>query len=541
MTSNAIRWVGTQALLVEQASLDGVLALHAALLEHPLSGQTDLVPAARTLLIRFDCHRRAAQAVDHIKTIDAPAIDERSGRQITIEVVYDGEDLETVGELTGLGVDGVIEAHTGQVWRAAFGGFAPGFVYLAGDNNRLNVARRDSPRTAVPAGSVALAGHFSAVYPRRSPGGWQLIGRTNARIWDTERDEPALIRAGDSVRYIAVDKLDETSTEPRPTTDDAPSHDNATSALEIVSPGLQSLIEDLGRPGLSHLGVSASGAADESAARQGNRLVGNTPGDALIESLLGGLCVRARGDQVLALSGANGRAEIDGPHGQRLAPLRQPFVLHHDETLALASPERGLRRYLAIRGGLDIDPVLDSRATDTLSGIGPAPLAAGRILPVADAGPTHVVGASEPSTLAEPEADGATRLRVVLGPRQDWFDSDSVDRLTRMVWRAGQQSNRIGVRLDPAEPTDDAPLQRHRGGELASEGTVAGAIQVPPAGQPVLFLTDHPVTGGYPVIAVVISADLPRAAQLAPGDAVRLSVVDFDSQPGQPDSQGPAS
>lgn len=527
MMSNAVRWVGSQALLVERASLDGVLALHATLLEHPFAGQVDLVPAARTLLVRFDSHRNATRAVDCVKDINPPAVDAQSGRRITIEVVYDGEDLETVGELTGLGVDGVIEAHTSQLWRASFGGFAPGFVYLAGDSDTLDVPRRDSPRTAVPAGSVALAGQFSAVYPRQSPGGWQLIGRTNARVWDTDRDEPAMIQAGDTVRYVAVDYFSDISSEPASSTREIPSDDNTTSAIEVVAPGMQSLVEDLGRPGLSHLGVSVSGAADESAARQANRLVGNAPDDAMIESVLGGLIVRARGDQVVALTGASASDAISGPHGGRPAPILAPFVLHDDETLELAPPRRGLRRYLAVRGGIDVAPVLDSRSSDTLSGIGPAPLAAGHVLPVGPAGSSHIVGTPEPPTLADRPEHDTTVLRVVLGPRQDWFSDDALDRFTRVQWRASQQSNRIGVRLTIDTPeTAEAPLQRRRNGELASEGTVAGAIQVPPSGLPVLFLKDHPVTGGYPVIATVIAADLDRAAQLAPGDAIRFSVVE---------------
>lgn len=525
MTPNAVRRVGSQALIAELGTLDAVLALHACMLEHPLPGQVDLIPAASTLLIQFDWHRNAAHAVGRLTEIDAPAIDDQSGRQLTIEVVYDGEDLAAVGTLTGLGVDGVIEAHTGQLWRAAFSGFAPGFVYLAGANNTLDVPRRDSPRTAVPAGSVAIAGYFSAVYPRRSPGGWQLIGRTNARVWDIHREEPAMIQAGDSVRYVAVDRF---SDAPCPSATCAPpSHDDAACAIEIVNPGMQSLIEDLGRPGLSHLGVSPSGAADEASARQANRLVGNTPDDAVIETVLGGLTVRARGDQVLALTGAGGNANISGPHGARAAPMLAPFVLYNGETLELAHPSRGLRRYLGVRGGIDIAPVLQSRSSDTLSGIGPAPLAVGNVLPVGPVWPSHIVGTPEPSTLADRPKDGTTTLRAVLGPRHDWFDDDSLDRFTRLRWRTSEQSNRVGVRLTlDREHNAGAPLARSRQGELDSEGTVAGAIQVPPSGLPVLFLKDHPVTGGYPVIAAVIAADLPRAAQLAPGDVVRFSIVD---------------
>lgn len=395
MKPRGLRWVGSQALLVELGSLDSVLALHASILDEPLPGQIDLVPAARTLLIQCDSHRNAARATERVMAIDAPPIDDRSGRTHDIEVVYDGDDLKDVAEATGLGVDGVIAAHTGQRWRAAFSGFAPGFVYLVGENDALEVPRRDNPRTAVPPGAVGLAGHFSAIYPRRSPGGWQLIGRTNARLWDINRAPPALIQAGDSVRYVAVDRLRETEPESAPAENTRP--DEASEpAIDIIDAGIQSLIEDLGRPGLSHLGVSVSGAADESAARQANRLVGNAPDEAVIETVLAGLTIRARGDLVLARAGACGPAEISGPNGSRAAPQCAPFVLHDAETYTLAAPRRGLRSYLAVRGGIDVPSVLHSRSADTLADIGPAQLSAGHALPVGVAGPSHVVGAPEP-------------------------------------------------------------------------------------------------------------------------------------------------
>jgi len=524
MSAGPIRWVGSRAVMVECDTLADVLALHRYLLDTPLPGQIDLVPAAKTLLIKCDSHRNAMRAHAAIAHIEAPPIEHGEGKTIEIEVVYDGEDLESVGELTGLGVDGVIEAHTAQAWRAAFSGFAPGFVYLAAENDALDVPRRDSPRTAVPAGSVALAGGFSAVYPRRSPGGWQLIGRTNTRAWDIKRDEPALIQAGDLVRFKAVDRLEDKNSGAGSTPHEEAGANAAEPAIEIVNAGMQSLVEDLGRPGLSHLGVSISGAADEAAARQANRLVGNSADKAVIETLLGGLTIRAHGDMTLARAGAEADASITSDRAPRRAPMRTPFALHDGETLTLAAPSRGLRHYIAARGGLDVPPVLDSRATDAMSGIGPEPLAAGTLLPVGVARPSHIVGAAEPSTLAQTKDE--TVLRVMFGPRHDWFSPQTCHRFLQQRWLATDQSNRIGVRLTTDENDDDAAvLERHRAGELASEGTVPGALQVPPSGLPVLFLKDHPVTGGYPVIAVVIAEDLPIAAQLRPGEAVRFMAV----------------
>ncbi|RJS91138.1 carboxyltransferase domain-containing protein [Salinisphaera sp. Q1T1-3] len=535
MSAAGIRRVGTRALLVECQSLDDVLALDAHLAETPLAGQIERVPAARTLLLGFDSAHHVAAAGARLPTLAPAPIDADTGREITIDVVYDGADLADVADHTGLSVEAVIAAHTGQHWRAAFGGFAPGFFYMVGDNDRLDVPRRAAPRTAVPAGAVGLAGHFSAVYPKQSPGGWQLIGRTDARLWDPTRDSPALIRAGDRIRYRAVDTLDDTPAD-GPASASATQSDvggDAGPALCVVDPGLQSLAEDLGRPGQAHLGVPVSGVADRAAARQANRLVGNAPGAAVIETVLGGLVVRAVGEAVVAASGAPGVLSIEGPHGPRRAETGRPFLLRDAETLTFAAPSHGLRRYLAVRGGFVVDPVLGSGARDTLSDMGPPPLAAGDTLSIGAADNGHVVGAPEPTTLAAPPDDGIVRLRVVLGPRADWFSTATIERFTTTPWRVTQQSNRIGLRLavDGDDQGDDAepPLPRDATGELPSEGTVPGAIQVPPAGRPVLFLNDHPVTGGYPVIAVLIDADRDRAAQLAPGAVIQFVAVDADA------------
>ncbi len=537
MSSPSIRWAGTRAFLVELDELDAVLSLHAQLLHHPLPGQTDVLAAAESVLIRFDTRAHALAGRDAVAHLDVDARTAVEGRTVTIEVVYDGEDLKAVGRLTGLGAKGVIEAHTSQAWTAAFGGFAPGFAYLSGENTALNVPRRDSPRTAVPAGSVALAGNFSAVYPGKSPGGWQLIGRTSSRLWDLGRDEPALVRPGDTVRFVAVGTLmdsghDDGTAASRPEAQEfaAPVKTETGSsgsprALEIVAPGMQALVQDLGRPGFGDLGVSASGALDTRSARQANRLVGNSSSSAVIETVSGGLQVRAHGDAVLAVTGAVAPAAIAGDAGPRTAPMCTPFALLDGETLTLATPTDGLRTYLGVRGGLNVAQVLGSRSTDTLSGVGPQPLTAGTVLSTGPAVTGHVVGHPESSTLA-PLTDGAMTLRITTGPRDDWFGDQALQTLTGPGWTASAESNRIGVRftLDGAEP-----LQRVRDGELASEGTVAGALQVPPSGLPVLFLADHPVTGGYPVIAVVVPEDLPVAAQLVPGTAVRFVVVDPDS------------
>ncbi|MHA7191507.1 5-oxoprolinase subunit B/C family protein [Arthrobacter sp. MDT2-16] len=527
----ALRAVGDRALLVELPGLSEVLSVEAQLRQHPVEGQVDVVAAASTVLVTVEDPWQVAALEARLRTIDLSVAAALDDTLVTIEVRYDGEDLADVAARTGLSEEAVVAAHTATPWVAAFGGFAPGFAYLTGGDPRLEVPRRDSPRTAVPAGSVALAGPFSAVYPRESPGGWQLVGRTDAVLWDARRTDPALIRPGNRVRFTVVRELvmvrapapaggaaapaPEGST--RQTADDGEgardvSARRAEAGLTVVTPGLSSTLQDLGRPGLLALGVAEAGALDRAASRQANRLVGNTPGAAVIESVNGGLVLEAGEDQVLAVTGADVGLVIGMPDDQeRDAPLCAPFLLRAGEVLRQSPPASGLRTYTAVRGGFAAEEVLGSRSSDSMSGLGPPALTAGMQLPVGQPAPRSAVGdPEEPRPARTPEV-----LRVLPGPRDDWFD-DGLARLCGTVWTVTAQSNRIGLRLDgPA-------LVRTRAGELPSEGTVRGALQVPPSGLPVLFLADHPVTGGYPVVGVVPAADLDRAAQLAPGSTVRF-------------------
>ncbi|HVL97683.1 MAG TPA: 5-oxoprolinase subunit PxpB [Egibacteraceae bacterium] len=194
---------GDVGVLVELDDLDEVLGLQAELVERRPAGVVDLVPATRTLLVRIDPAVTTAGALRRLLGgLQPRAPGDRQAGSVEIPVVYDREDLPEVGDLTGLGARGVVEAHTGQTWTVAFAGFVPGFGYLVGEDERLHVPRRSEPRTRVPAGSVGLAGPFSGVYPRASPGGWQLIGSTELAMWDLDRDPPALLEPGVRVRFV---------------------------------------------------------------------------------------------------------------------------------------------------------------------------------------------------------------------------------------------------------------------------------------------------------------------------------------------------
>jgi KipI family sensor histidine kinase inhibitor len=529
--------VSDLAVLVELEDLAATLALFDAWRREPLEGVVEVVPAARTLLVTFRPSAVSARAVAaHAhrlwRTLGEAVLDgvPASGRLVEIPVRYDGEDLPWVAEWLGIGVDEVIARHTAGEYQAAFAGFAPGFVYLAGGHPGLrDVPRRATPRTRVPAGAVALAGEFSAVYPADSPGGWQLLGVTPYRMWDLSRAEPALVQPGMRVRFrdlarpgvlISLPPAQAAAPErpvPGPVT-------AADAALRIEAAGLQTLVQDLGRGGCTGMGVSASGALDRAALRLANRIVGNPPGTPALENLLGGLRVRCRGRAVLAVTGAPAPLLLTDAGGRRWpAPFGRPIALEDGDELAIGTPQAGVRCYLAVRGGLDVEPVLGSCATDTLARLGPPPLAPGMVIGVGGAVPGESLAAVLPDEAlppAPPRANDEVMLDVVLGPRTDWFAPEALDVLLSQAWRVTPQSDRVGMRL-----AGEVALARARAGELPSEGTVAGAIQVPPSGQPVLFLADHPLTGGYPVIAAVASHHLDLLAQVPVGARLRFRAL----------------
>ncbi|WP_454674042.1 5-oxoprolinase subunit B/C family protein [Achromobacter pestifer] len=518
--------VNTDALLVELDDLEQTLALFDALQTRPIAGVTELVPAARTVLVVFrpDVVTRDALIAD-IGGRDTSGLVARDGKLIEIPVHYNGEDLDEVAKLLGITPQEVVRRHVGGTYSVAFTGFAPGFAYLSGGDPSLDVPRRKTPRTRIPAGAVALAGTFSGVYPQASPGGWQILGVTPTAMWDLSRETPALLQPGYRVRFIDAGPAPAAATASmagggadHPVARHA---DHAEASLEVVASGLQAVFQDLGRPGQARQGVAASGAMDQGALRAANRLVGNAPGEACIEIVYGGFQVRARGACVAAVTGARGELTLrDAAGAHWTVPGHQAIALNDGDTLTLGQPEAGIRYYLAVRGGFDVEPVLGSRSTDTLARVGPNPLAAGDHIGIVPAGQGAIVGSPELPAADLTAQDAEVTLDVVLGPRTDWCDAQAVALLSSQAWTVTPQSNRVGIRLN-----GERPLQRANHAELPSEGTRKGSIQVPASGQPVLFLADHPLTGGYPVIGSVAPWHLDRAAQIPIGARVRFNPV----------------
>lgn len=536
--------MGAAALLAEVPTLADVLALHAALAASRPDGVVDLVPAARTVLVRVDpgvCSLAAARAwLERAEGTDAAAAAPEP-RELAIDVAYDGADLAETAALLGMSPDQLVERHTGAAWTVAFTGFAPGFGYLVSDDWPFDVPRLASPRTRVPAGSVGVAGEFSGAYPRDTPGGWRLLGTTDAPLFDPEADAPALLTPGDTVRFTAVraqaagvsasavsspapvtptapaetgdlaDAGDAASDSPAAAGSPDPARADAAAApgIRVVEAGLLSTLQDLGRPGAASIGVAGSGALDRASLRLANRLVGNPEGAACIEVTMGGLRAVATADAWAAVTGAWGPVTLAG----RPVDPGRAFRWNAGDELQIGWFAQGARAYLAVRGGWDGPVVLGSRATDLMAGLGPRPLSAGSEVAFAHA-PGQTPPAADIAPWTPPDAEIVVELAP--GPRSGWFTPDARHVLYDAVWTVSGQADRVGIRLDGPE------LERIREGEVPSEGMIPGALQVPPSGRPTVLMADGPVTGGYPVIAVATDAGIDAFGQARPGTRVRF-------------------
>jgi biotin-dependent carboxylase-like uncharacterized protein len=399
-------------------------------------------------------------------------------------------------------------------------GFSPGFAYLEGLPAELErVPRRARPRPVVPAGSVALANGHAAVYPTASPGGWNLVGRTGFPLFSPARRPFAVLAPGDRVRFT-VAGADE-PVEPPPLT--APPWSvppEARPVLEVVAPGLRAVVQDGGRLAVAPVGVPGAGPADPVSFALANRLTGNAREAGTLELTGGGTHLRCLGPCHVAVVGAAPDVRLDGIPSSpgQLLPMAA------GQMLEVGRQRGGWRTYLAVAGGFLGSEWFGSSASDELTGLGAGPLVRGAQL---HAGPwAPPLGDHVRAGCAVELVPGApVDLRVLPGPHPEQFEPDALARLADTVFEVAPASNRVGLRLLRADQGADLG-GRHGGGALDSQGVVTGAVQVPPDGDPVVLLPDHATLGGYPVLAVVVSADHGLLGQCAPGTTVRLLPTD---------------
>lgn len=483
--------LGDTVVLVDQPIAEGNIP----------TGVLDVVPAFCDTAVHFDPTQISLNEVNDWLDSQATrgSLADDSSNLVEIPVAYGGQfgpDLDEVAEHAGLSADEIVRSHAAADYVVGAVGFQPGFGYLEGLPAELHTPRRDTPRTAVPAGALGIGGPYTAVYPQASPGGWNLIGQTPLVMFDEGRDEPSLLRYGDHVRFRAINakefkRLAAANPIAKPV--DVPPE---RPLLRVINPGVQSTLQGLQRYGRQHLGVTPGGAMDTASLRLANLLIGNDPGAIAIEATLMGPVLEGIESVTLAVAGA--------------VPAARCVTLRAGEQLDLRRLIGGARVYIVVPGGFS-GRVGKTLPHDDLLGSLHQPIRK----------PSHAVlaGAGRRRGI---RGDSATTLHLLRGPQADRFNEDAWRRFLSEPYRVSPQSSRMGVRLEGPELLVKSMI------EMPSQPVCTGAIQVPPDGQPIALGADRQTLGGYPVIAAIVSADWPALGQLAPSDPVRFAEVTLD-------------
>ena len=514
------------------------IAISRVVRQRAMAGVRDVVATFRSVTVFFDpLSTDAAGVAAALHEAAAVTPPEFSGRTVDLPVIYggkDGPDLAHVAAFAGCSPATVIERHVARAYRVFMLGFLPGFPYMAPVDDTIAAPRHATPRLRVPAGSVGIAGAQTGVYPRDSPGGWQIIGRTAVSLFDPGAVPPALLAPGDQVRFVPTAAADAVSSPGRITSRpevDVKPVDRARH-VTVLRPGLLTTIQDVGRWGYQDLGVPVSGPMDHVAPRLANALVGNPRDAATLEATWLGPELRMEQETRVAVTGGDLRATLDRAE----VPLHTPVRCRAGSMLRFGDRRSGARAYVAFDGGIAVPRVLGSRATHVLSGLGGfggRALKTGDRVPLGEPETDFATLRADPSVVhadtraAIPAAGsdqqvhsaGGARLRVLPGPQAEHLGPSALEVLQATRYTVSPQSDRMGYRL-----TGGAPARSATGGDMISEAAFVGSVQVPPAGGLILLMADRQTTGGYPQLAVVITADLPLAGQLGPGDWIEFAV-----------------
>ncbi|MGO9343051.1 MAG: carboxyltransferase domain-containing protein [Acidimicrobiales bacterium] len=495
---------GESALLVEPEPSEDPHELMRALSELE---DVDEVLAGPTLLVKVAVDR-IGSLEERLRAIPPRSPSVRRGRVVEMPVKFDGPDLDEVALAAGVSQSQVVDAIAHASLRVAYLGFSPGFAYIQGlPSFLLGIERRASPRTSVPAGSVAVAGGYLGVYPRTSPGGWNLLGRTDLELFDPFLEPYATFQPGDRVRIVPAETIGELSA-----TAGVRVRPRCSSSRRVVveATGGLTTLQDGGRLKVGHLGVPAAGAADLESLRLANLIAGNPELSGGLETTVEGPVLRFDCAALVVVVGAG--VALDG----RSVPSESVVEVPAGGRLKVGQ-STGLRGYVAVAGGIRGPELFGSCSSDQLSGLGPGPLQSGDELAIGDPG--------RPRGYSAQMARGST-LRILPGPVPVGSEALAAWAAERFVVRS--DSNRIGVRLDGPRPFELRGPSGGSHGPRGSHGMVHGAVQMPPSGEPIVLLCDHATMGGYPVVATVISADLGALAQRRPGDSVQFEIVDLE-------------
>ena len=484
-----------------------ILRLHRLLERNAIPEIVDIVPSFDTIAVHFS-PADGQRVLEHLTSLHPDQADDKQfspSKTVTIPVAYGGEngcDLEVLAEAKNLTVAEVIGLHRDAEYTVAAIGFSPGFPYLEGLPAELHQPRHGSPRK-VAAGSVAIAGAQAGIYPFASQGGWHVIGKTDVSLFDTHREHPSLLKPGDKVRFVETKALREVS----PT---IPDQNDRPDDIEVIEPGALSSIQDHGRWGRQHLGVSPGGAADPVLASIANRLVGNADDAGVIECTMTGPVLKFHRDSWVAWVGWG-----DESSGK-------PRLIKSGESIDLRSRMCHLRGYIAIAGSVEVPKILGSWATDVRAKFGGhrgRALVVGDFLSIALA-KTNPINAGWHVSWPRPDRL-LIEIRYLRGVQANWFSEETRCLFSENLYKISPASDRTGTRLNGPKLT----LNQAR--EMVSQPVVFGSIQVPPEGQPIILMSERQTIGGYPQIGHVISADIPKLARAWPGTQIRFRQVEL--------------
>jgi KipI family sensor histidine kinase inhibitor len=475
-----------------------VHALTRKMVAEPLLGVTDVIPGYGSLYLEFDTSLTSETSIKSALAASSANQDSTQGpKQIDIPVQYDGEDLEEVAARVNLSVEAVVERHSSRCYHVYALGFTPGLPFMGEVEEKLRLPRRGNPRARVPAHTVAIANAQTNIYPIASPGGWNLLGRALLAVYDPNREKPFYIEPGDQVRFVP--SQGEPPPEPEPLV--LLTAEPRKPLLKVLAPGLQDLVVDSGRMMVGRYGLCRSGALDARSARIANALLRNPPGVPLIEMSFKGPTLEVLSGTVLAFAGWGVAPKLEG---KLLDPFRS-FAVRTGEVLTFEPIRKGARGYLSAVGGFESDTFMGSASVDIRGKIG-RPLVIGDTL-----------GAASDRQVRPGfgfrayRSHNSLHVRLLPGPQAT---HEATLALTSQAFTV-DRADRMGVQLaGGAVP----------GGEVLSEGTPLGAIQVTPAGKPIILLHDRGSVGGYSKPALVHPSDLPKLAQLRPGELLRFKL-----------------
>lgn len=494
-----------------EKKLELILRLRRFLKLNTIPEIVDIVSSFDTIAVQFSPvnGEKVLSYLTSLQLDEMAQTQPNEAQTISIPVVYGGDygpDLQALADAKNITISEITQLHRNTEYTVAAIGFSPGFPYLQGLPPQLNQPRHSSPRK-VAAGSVAIAGDQTGIYPFASQGGWHVIGRTEQILFDPHRKHPALLQPGDKVRFIETETETLREATPNP---ERPAIEAPTDGIQVIEAGALSSIQDHGRWGRQHLGVSPGGAADPVLATIANRLVGNPDEAAVIECTMTGPVLQFDSHTRIAWVGW-----ADDSSGR-------PHEIKASSRVDFRGRMSHLRGYIAVAGGIDVPEILGSRSTDLRAVFGGhqgRTLQAGDTLAIGKASTTPV---SAKCHVSWPRPDGPViEIRFLRGIQAEWFTEEAHRLFSEEFYEITPYSDRTGTRLSGPK------LNLREPREMASQPVIVGSVQVPPNGQPIVLMSERQTIGGYPQIGHVISADIPKLARPWPGAQVRFREVDL--------------